>query len=61
MNKHEIAWVMAEGLPWDKKRDLLPPPLNQGIDHIMDFTDVDNIKKSGNVKIISIWTIQISS
>lgn len=49
----KFAWIMVEGLSWDKKKGFITTALESGIDHIMDFTDVENIKKLGNVKIIS--------
>ena len=49
----KFAWVMAEGNVWDNKKQFITTALESGMDHIVDFTDVDNIKKLGNVKIIS--------
>ncbi|HNS26137.1 MAG TPA: 3-dehydroquinate synthase II, partial [Methanobacteriaceae archaeon] len=49
----KFAWVMAEGMPWNKKKGFITTTLESGIDHIVDFTDTENIQKLGNVKIIS--------
>lgn len=49
----KFAWVMAEGMPWDKKKGFITTALESGIDHIVDFTDVGNIRRLGNVKLIS--------
>ena len=49
----KFAWIMAEGMDWDKKKGFITTALESGIDHIVDFTDVDNIKKLGNVTLIS--------
>ena len=44
---------MVEGTNWDKKKEALTTALESGIDHIVDFTDVEKIQKLGNVTIIS--------
>ncbi len=49
----KFAWVMAEGNVWDNKKQFITTALESGMDHIVDFTDVDNIRRLGNVKIIS--------
>lgn len=49
----KFAWVMAEGMPWDKKKGFITTSLESGIDHIVDFSDVGNIRRLGNVKLIS--------
>jgi len=49
----KFAWVMVEGMPWNKKKGFITTALESGIDHIVDFTDTENIQKLGNVKIIS--------
>jgi 3-dehydroquinate synthase II len=49
----KFAWIMAEGNVWDDKKQFITTALESGIDHIVDFTDVDNIHRLGNVKIIS--------
>lgn len=49
----KFAWVMAEGMPWDQKKGFITTALESGIDHIVDFTDVGNIRRLGNVDLIS--------
>ncbi len=49
----KFAWIMAEGMEWDKKKNFITTALESGIDHIVDFTDVGNIKRLGNVTLIS--------
>jgi 3-dehydroquinate synthase II len=49
----KFAWVMAEGMDWNSKKGFITTSLESGIDHIVDFTDVGNIRKLGNVKLIS--------
>lgn len=49
----KFAWIMAEGMEWDKKKGFITTALESGIDHVVDFTDADNIKKLGNITLIS--------
>lgn len=49
----KFAWIMAEGREWDKKKNFITTALESGIDHIVDFNDVGNIKRLGNVTLIS--------
>jgi 3-dehydroquinate synthase II len=49
----KFAWIMAEGNVWDKKKQFITTALESGMDHIVDFTDADNIRRLGNVKFIS--------
>ena len=35
------------------KKQFITTALESGVDHIVDFTDVDNIRRLGNVKMIS--------
>ena len=49
----KFAWLMAEGMEWNKKKGFITTALESGIDHIVDFTDVGNIKRLGNVTLIS--------
>ncbi len=49
----KFVWVMAEGNVWDKKKQFITTALESGVNHILDFTDIDKIRKLGNVKIIS--------
>lgn len=49
----KFAWIMAEGMEWDKKKGFITTALESGIDHIVDFSDVGNIRRLGNVTLIS--------
>lgn len=49
----KFAWIMAEGANWDRKKEIVTTALESGIDHILDFTDVKNIKKLGNFSLVS--------
>lgn len=49
----KFAWIMAEGIEWNKKKEFITTALESGIDHIVDFTDIGNIKRLGNSILIS--------
>ncbi len=49
----KFAWIMAEGNNWDKKKQLITTALESGMDHVLDFTDVDKIRKLGNITLVS--------
>jgi 3-dehydroquinate synthase II len=49
----KFAWIMAEGTKWDQKKTFITAALESGIDHVVDFTDVDKIRKLGNITVIS--------
>jgi 3-dehydroquinate synthase II len=49
----KFAWIMAEGKTWDTKKHFITTALESGIDYVVDFTDVDKIKKLGNLTMIS--------
>jgi 3-dehydroquinate synthase II len=49
----KFAWIMAEGIEWDKKKTLITTALESGIDHVVDFSDVGNIRRLGNLTLIS--------
>ena len=49
----KFAWIMAEGNVWDKKKQFITTALESGMDHVVDFSDADNIRRLGNVKLIS--------
>jgi 3-dehydroquinate synthase II len=38
---------------WEDKKGLITTSLESGIDHVLDLTDIDNIQKLGNIKVIS--------
>ena len=49
----KFTWIMAEGMEWNKKKDFITTALEAGIDHIVDFTHVANIRRLGNIHLIS--------
>lgn len=49
----KFAWIMAEYAGWDEKKGIITTALESGINHVVDFEDVENIKKLGNIKIVS--------
>lgn len=49
----KFAWIMAEGTDWDQKKGIITTALESGIDHAVDFENVTEIMKLGNIKIIS--------
>jgi len=51
--KDKFAWIMTPDTEWEEKKELITTGLESGIDHILDLKDIDNIKKLGNIKIIS--------
>ncbi len=49
----KFAWIMAEGKNWDTKKQYITTALESGINHIVDFTDTEMIKKLGNLTLVS--------
>ena len=49
----KFAWIMAEGKVWDIKKQFITAALESGIEYVVDFTNVERIKKLGNLKIVS--------
>ncbi|MGC9516310.1 MAG: 3-dehydroquinate synthase II [Methanomicrobiales archaeon] len=49
----KFAWIMVEKPEWDEKKAFITAALESGIDHVLDFADVQNIKKLGNITIVS--------
>jgi 3-dehydroquinate synthase II len=49
----KFAWIMAEGTNWDEKKGIITTALESGIDTVVDFENVENIKKLGNIKVVS--------
>lgn len=49
----KFAWIMAEGTFWDEKKGIITTALESGIDTVVDFENVPEIKKLGNIKIVS--------
>lgn len=49
----KFAWIMAESTFWDEKKGIITTALESGIDTVVDFENVLEIKKLGNIKIVS--------
>ncbi len=49
----KFAWIMSPDKEWEEKKDLITTALESGIDYVLDLKDINNIKKLGNIKIIS--------
>ena len=49
----KFAWIMAEGKEWDIKKQFITTALESGIEYVVDFSDVDKIKKLGNLSLVS--------
>ncbi|MGB7969113.1 MAG: 3-dehydroquinate synthase II [Methanobacterium sp.] len=49
----KFAWIMAEGKVWDIKKQFITTALESGIEYVVDFSDVDKIKKLGNLSLVS--------
>jgi len=49
----KFAWIMAEGKDWDSKKGIITTALESGIDTVVDFENISDIKKLGNIKVVS--------
>lgn len=49
----KFAWIMAEGNNWDVKKGIITTALESGIDTVVDFENVHDIKKLGSIKAVS--------
>lgn len=49
----KFAWIMAEGTFWNEKKGIITTALESGIDTVVDFENVPEIKKLGKIKIVS--------
>jgi len=49
----KFAWLMAPDTYWDEKKTFITAALESGIDHIVDVSDAEKIRKLGNLTIIS--------
>jgi len=49
----KFAWIMAEGTLWDEKKGIITTALESGIDTVVDLENIPEIKKLGNIKIVS--------
>ena len=51
--QNKFAWISTPDELWDNKKEMITTALESGIDHVLDLDDSENIRKLGNVKIIS--------
>ena len=51
--QNKFAWISTPDELWDNKKEMITTALESGIDHVLDLDDCENIRKLGNVKIIS--------
>ena len=49
----KFAWISTPDEVWEDKKEMITTALESGIDHVLDLDDAENIKKLGNVKVIS--------
>lgn len=49
----KFAWLMAPDTYWDEKKAFITAALESGIDHIVDTSDAERIKKLGSLTLIS--------
>jgi 3-dehydroquinate synthase II len=49
----KFAWIMAEGKEWDIKKQFITTALESGIKYVVDYSDVEKIKKLGNLSVVS--------
>lgn len=49
----KFAWIMAEGTLWDEKKGIITTALESGMDTVVDFENLSEIKKLGNITIVS--------
>jgi 3-dehydroquinate synthase II len=49
----KFAWIKTPDKPWEKKKELITTSLESGINYVLDLKDHENIKKLGDIKIIS--------
>lgn len=49
----KFAWIMAEGTNWDNKKGIITTALESGMETVVDFENVPEIMKLGNIKIVS--------
>ncbi|MCC7553943.1 MAG: 3-dehydroquinate synthase II [Methanobacteriaceae archaeon] len=51
--KNKFAWIMSPQKDWEEKKDLITTSLESGIDNVLDLKDIDNIRKVGNINVVS--------
>ena len=51
--KNKFAWIISPKKSWDEKKDLITTSLESGIDTVLDLEDLENIRKIGNMNVVS--------
>lgn len=51
--QNKFAWISTPDELWDDKKEMITTALESGIDYVLDFDDIEEIRKLGNVKIIA--------
>ena len=49
----KFAWITTPDVEWEDKKEMITTALESGISHVLDLIDCENIKKLGNVNVIS--------
>lgn len=49
----KFAWIMAPEIPWEEKKGYITTALESGIDHIVDLSNIEEIRKLGSITAIS--------
>ncbi|MDR3291724.1 MAG: 3-dehydroquinate synthase II [Methanobrevibacter sp.] len=49
----KFAWIKTPDKSWQEKKELITTSLESGINHVLDLKDYENIKKLGDIKVIS--------
>lgn len=49
----KFAWIMAPETEWEEKKSYITTALESGIDHVLDLSDIENIRKLGSINVIS--------
>lgn len=51
--QNKFAWISTPDELWEDKKEMITTALESGIDHVLDFDDIEEIRKLGNIKIIA--------
>ena len=49
----KFAWITTPDVEWEDKKEMITTALESGINYVLDLIDCENIRKLGNVNIIS--------
>jgi 3-dehydroquinate synthase II len=49
----KFVWIKTPDKPWQEKKELITASLESGINHVLDLDNHENIKKLGDIKVIS--------